>query len=115
MEQKEFTSISGRHYREKKTSIIELMSVVDYYDTDDLQKLETLNAFALEHLEVNIKDVWMPVKMKNQEVYMPADLAEDVVEARDIIQQYLDIVLKPVFQKSIESVKKRAALVEQDK
>ena len=115
MEQKEFITLNGKHCREKKTSLVELMSIVDYYNSNDLDKVETINRFALEHLEVEIEGVWVPVKAKGKENYMPVDLADDIIEMRDMIQWYLKTVLNPVFQKSVESMKKRAALTDKDK
>ena len=42
MEQKEFITLNGKHCREKKTSLVELMSIVDYYNSNDLDKVETI-------------------------------------------------------------------------
>lgn len=112
MEQRTFKSISGREYREKLTSIIDLMSIISYYDPDDLEKINAVNSFALEHLEVKVKDVWISVKKKGNDALTPASLESDVAELYDITNWYLNNVIQPVFQQSIESMKKRSTLME---
>ena len=101
MEQKEFRikSYDGE-FRIKKMNAIELLGIRSQIDFDNLDSAIEFFKIALEHIEVND---WVPVKMKNREVYLPDGLENDVMAVNELTNYFTKEFLMPVFLKSSES------------
>lgn len=104
MEQKEFRikSYDGE-FRIKKMNAIELLGIRSQIDFDNLDSAIEFFKIALEHIEVKIGNDWVPVKMKNREVYLPDGLENDIMAVNELTNYFTKEFLMPVFLKSSES------------
>ncbi len=89
-------------FRVGKISSLEMLTLQTQIDFKSMQQTETLFAFILEHTEVNLNGVWVSVKEKGRDVYMPLDLEEDLMSLQEIVVYFLNDVMKPIFKKSKE-------------
>lgn len=84
------------------TEIMALRAIVDF---DEFEKTAKLFKYALEHIELRAADEWIPVKEKDEDVYYPKGIDEDVESMDALLQQFMSQVIKPLFPKSSESKK----------
>lgn len=107
MEEKEF-KIEGRAetFKFKKMSPVTLLSLQMQIDLNDMEKNEKTFSIILENTQVKIGGTWVPVKEKKMEVYYPVGIENDMTALQEILFKFFEDVLKPVFQKSVESSQK---------
>lgn len=98
MNEKEF-NITSRSEKFKITKIqpTEILALSMVVDLDDYTKSETLFKFALEHMEVQMGEVWNPVKVKGKHIYMPMGIENDVKALQELGKYFLDEVLSKAF------------------
>lgn len=102
MEQQTFTIDSMKDYlfRPKVMRAVEINAIGMTMDLDDINATIKTYDFCLEHIEVNIKDNWLPVKKGND--YWPATIENDVVAVKELVTWFLQNVVFKVFQNSSE-------------
>ena len=92
-----------QYFRIKKMNAIELLGIRSQIDFNNLDSAIEFFKIALEHIEVKIGNDWVPVKMKNREVYLPDGLENDVMAVNELTNYITKEFLMPVFLKSSES------------
>lgn len=104
MKIKEFTidSMPELQFRVAKISPVDLLAITTQMNFDKFQQTKALYTFALEHVEVKQGEKWFPVKVPNQEVYMPTSLEDDLVALNEVIAYFLNEVVAKTFTKSSE-------------
>ena len=96
---KEFTIPSRKNkFRVKDLNAVELLALQTQLDFKNLQKTTSLFYYILENTEVEIGDKWFSVKDGN--TYYPLDIKNDVKSVNDIIDYFIENVLKPSFTQS---------------
>lgn len=102
MEQIEF-KLTNRNevYRIKKMNAIETLALKSQISFDTYDQVAKLYSIILEHIEVKCGDLWLTVKDKD--VYYPTGIEEDVESIEELVSQFIQLFLKPVFQRSNES------------
>lgn len=107
MEQKEF-KIESRteEFRVGRISPIDLMAISTQIDFENFKMTKTLMQFCIENTEVKMGNTWMPVKMKDKEIYQPKDIANDIVALNEIFVWVMENIVTAVFPKSRESTEK---------
>ena len=101
--QQEF-KVEGYDYvfRTANMNAIEILSFRTQvnYDTFD----DAMNMFntVLEHLEVQMDNSWLPVKVKGRDVYYPAEIEENVDLIQKLCNYFTNEFIIPVFLKSDE-------------
>lgn len=98
---KEF-EVNGMKFRPKKMTATEVLALYHVTNFSDVDKSKYMFDSFLERTEVKIKDVWVPVKMKDDDNLTPVTLNEDYNMLYKICSQFLKLVVEPVFQKSEE-------------
>lgn len=104
MQLKEFT-VSNRKelFRIGKITPIELLSISAVMDLEKLTQVTEFITFALEHVEVQMGEKWLPLKTKDKEIYMPIGIEEDILSLNEIVAFVLKEVIEKAFTKSSES------------
>lgn len=98
MENKEFNIKSlSQTFRVSKISPIELLSLQTQINFEDFKLTSNLFTFILEHLEVRVMDVWVPVKEKNKEEYNPKGIENNIKALNELIMWFLDNIIKDTF------------------
>ena len=107
MIQKEFKIDSREEqFRVAKISPIDMMAISTQIDFESFKMTKTLMQFCVENVEVKIGEKWLPVKMKDKEIYQPKDIVNDFVALNEIFIWMMENVVTAVFQKSNESTEK---------
>ena len=73
--------------------------------TIDFEKFETnksLISFCLENAETLVGEKWLPVKIKNQEVYQPMGIESNILALNEIYLYMMENVIAKTFMKSSE-------------
>lgn len=99
-------SYGNHNYRMKKLNAIEVMSIGTQMNFDDYDKTKRFYELLLENMEVEIENKWLPVKEKNQNVYWPNGIENDM-NALKALTEYCMKYFKEVFPKSNELNSKR--------
>ena len=91
--------INNETFRIAKMSAIETLALQSQIDFSTFDKsLHSYNTI-LEHIEVKVKDSYLPVKSGN--CYLPAGIENDLKLTKELIKFMLNY-LEEVFQKSSE-------------
>lgn len=103
MEQKEFQIKNYEQYtfRLKKINAIEIFALktqLRFTNVDDTTNV--INSI-FERIEVKAGNTWLPVKLKDNDVYTPDVLEEDVEFVSSLMNKFIEMV-NEVFQKSRE-------------
>lgn len=100
---KEFTvKKSDLVFRHKECSAIDILAFATVIDFNDIEQTKKIYSFALENTEVKIVDTWLPVKEKGRELYYPDTIKSNYKLLNELIKQFMNEVLRPVFQNSEE-------------
>lgn len=87
-------------------SPVEMMAISTQVDFENYSMTKTLMQFCIEHVEVKIGEKWLPVKMKDKEIYKPSDIVKDFVALNEIFVYMMENVIAATFPKSSESKEK---------
>lgn len=87
-------------FRVKKMNAIEALALKNVLDFDNYETTVKVFKIILEQLEIKVGDVWLAVKEKDREVYLPAGINENVFAVNELIDKFLTDYLKPLFRKS---------------
>lgn len=81
MKENETFNIEGRKelFRVGKISTVEILAIQTQINFNSLSQTETLFNFILEHIEVSLNNMWVNLKEKGREVYMPLDIQNDYI------------------------------------
>lgn len=93
---------NGFEYRVKKMNAIEALALKSATDLNTVDNSMTFFNNALERLEVKVADVWLPVKEKNKQSYMPNGIDNDIEGIQKLIEFFMNEFMKPFFKKSDE-------------
>lgn len=93
-------------FRVGKISPIDMMAISTQVDFENFKMTKTLMQFCIENVEVKIGEAWLPVKMKDKEIYQPKDLPNDFVALNELFIWMMENVVTAVFPKSRESKEK---------
>lgn len=101
----EVFKVEGYEYefRFAKMNAIDILAFQTQYKFDNFEMSQNSIKNVLEHIEVHAGESWIPVKTKNQEVYTPDSILEDVQLLLKLINSFSEKIIRPVFQKSEES------------
>lgn len=104
MKENETFNIEGRKelFRVGKISTVEILAIQTQINFNSLSQTETLFNFILEHLEVSLNNMWVTLKEKGREVYMPLDIQNDYVALQQLCIYFIKDYLQPLFKKSEE-------------
>ena len=107
MEQKEFKLDSREEqFRVAKISPIDILAISTQIDFENFKMTKTLMQFCIENVEVKMGEKWLPVKVKDKEIYQPKDIVNDFVALNEIFIYMMENVVTAVFPKSSESTEK---------
>lgn len=85
-----------------KISALDMLALNTHVDFNDMSIMKDVYEFILTHVEVELAGVWVTVKEKGKEIYMPENIESDLVALQEIVMYFLVNVLKPLFVKSKE-------------
>ena len=104
MKENETFNIEGRKelFRVGKISTVEILAIQTQINFNSLYQTETLFNFILEHVEVSLNNMWVTLKEKGREVYMPLDIQNDYVALQQLCIYFIKDYLQPLFKKSEE-------------
>lgn len=103
MDQKEFKLESrGEQFRVGKISPIDLLAISTQIDFESFKMTKTLMTFCIENVEVKMGEKWVPVKVKDKEIYSPRDIANDFVALNELFMWMMENVVTAVFPRSSE-------------
>lgn len=104
MKENETFNIEGRKelFRVGKISTVEILAIQTQINFNSLSQTETLFNFILEHIEVSLNNMWVTLKEKGREVYMPLDIQNDYVALQQLCIYFIKDYLQPLFRKSEE-------------
>lgn len=90
-------------YRIRKMNAIEFLALKEKMDFSSVETTERMFKNVLEKLEVHMNnDQWLPVKEKDQEIYYPAGIEDDIDTMNRLLQFGMEYI-KSVFMRSLES------------
>lgn len=103
-EQKTFKleSLPEYEFRVGKVSPIDLLAISTQIDFENFKMTKTLMTFCIENAEVKMGEKWLPVKVKDREVYKPPEIATNIVALNELFMWMMDNVVTAVFPKSSE-------------
>lgn len=104
MKENETFNIEGRKelFRVGKISTVEILAIQTQINFNSLSQTETLFNFILEHIEVSLNNMWVTLKEKGREVYMPVDIQNDYIALQQLCIYFIKDYLQPLFKKSEE-------------
>lgn len=104
MKENETFNIEGRKelFRVGKISTVEILAIQTQINFNSLSQTETLFNFILEHIEVSLNNMWVSLKEKGREVYMPVDIQNDYIALQQLCIYFIKDYLQPLFKKSEE-------------
>ena len=104
MKENETFNIEGRKelFRIGKISTVEILAIQTQINFNSLSQTETLFNFILEHIEVSLNNMWVTLKEKGREVYMPLDIQDDYLALQQLCIYFIKDYLQPLFKKSEE-------------
>lgn len=104
MKENETFNIEGRKelFRVGKISTVEILAIQTQINFNSLSQTETLFNFILEHIEVSLNNMWVSLKEKGREVYMPLDIQNDYIALQQLCIYFIKDYLQPLFKKSEE-------------
>lgn len=104
MKENETFNIEGRKelFRVGKISTVEILAIQTQINFNSLFQTETLFNFILEHIEVSLNNMWVTLKEKGREVYMPLDIQDDYIALQQLCIYFIKDYLQPLFKKSEE-------------
>lgn len=103
MDQKEFKLESREEqFRVGKISPIDLLAISTQIDFESFKMTKTLMTFCIENVEVKMGEKWVPVKVKDKEIYSPRDIANDFVALNELFMWMMENVVTAVFPRSSE-------------
>jgi hypothetical protein len=104
MKENETFNIEGRKelFRVGKISTVEILAIQTQINFNSLSQTETLFNFILEHIEVSLNNMWVTLKEKGREVYMPLDIQNDYIALQQLCIYFIKDYLQPLFRKSEE-------------
>lgn len=104
MKENETFNIEGRKelFRVGKISTVEILAIQTQINFNSLSQTETLFNFILEHIEVSLNNMWVTLKEKGREVYMPIDIQNDYIALQQLCIYFIKDYLQPLFKKSEE-------------
>lgn len=104
MKENETFNIEGRKelFRIGKISTVEILAIQTQINFNSLSQTETLFNFILEHIEVSLNNMWVTLKEKGREVYMPLDIQNDYIALQQLCIYFIKDYLQPLFRKSEE-------------
>lgn len=104
MRENETFNIEGRKelFRVGKISTVEILAIQTQINFNSLSQTETLFNFILEHIEVSLNNMWVTLKEKGREVYMPLDIQNDYIALQQLCIYFIKDYLQPLFKKSEE-------------
>lgn len=104
MKENETFNIEGRKelFRVGKISTVEILAIQTQINFNSLSQTETLFNFILEHIEVSLNNMWVTLKEKGREVYMPLDIQDDYIALQQLCIYFIKDYLQPLFRKSEE-------------
>lgn len=97
-------TIGSHEFRVAKMNAVEVLALNSQVGLDTVEEAEKFFNAILERVEVKCGDGWLPVKEKGRSVFYPAGIDEDVQTIQTIVGTFMRDYLKPVFQKSNESI-----------
>lgn len=89
-------------FRDARVSPIDLLAIATQVDFDQYRKTKELFQFSLEHIEANIGNEWLPVKVPGRDVYMPPEIETNYRALNQLCEWYMSNVILPAFPESAE-------------
>lgn len=102
-EQFEINSRKGATFRVAKISPVDLLAITQTIDFENFKATKTLINFCLENAEVKVGEKWLPVKVKDKDIYQPMGIENDFTALNEIFVWMLENVITKTFTKSSES------------
>lgn len=101
---KEFTieHLKDAKFRVGKISPIDLLAISYQIDLENFKMTKTLLTFVVENVETLIGETWLPVKVKDKEIYQPIGIDKNLPALNDIFIYMTTNVISKVFQPSNE-------------
>ena len=101
--QQEF-KVEGYEYvfRTANMNAVEILSFRTQINYDTFDNAVNMFKTVLEHLEVQLDNTWLPDKMKNRNVYYPAEVETNIDLIQKLCNYFTNEFIIPVFQKSDE-------------
>lgn len=96
-------SMPERQFRIGKMTPIEVLAISTQINFENFKMTETLITFAVEHTEVKIGEKWMPVKVKDKEIYQPTEISKNLPALNEIFSFVMEKLVAEVFPNSVES------------
>lgn len=90
-------------FRIKQMNAIETLALNTQISFQNMQKTTALFNIVLERIEVKCGNDWLPVKEKDQDVFYPSGIENDLNAIDELITYFMNDYLKPIFMKSNES------------
>ena len=90
-------------FRVGKISPVDLMAITQTIDFEKFETNKVLITFCLENAEVKVGETWLPVKVKNKDVYQPMGIENDFLALNQIFLWMMENVIAKTFTKSSES------------
>lgn len=101
--QQEF-KVEGYEYvfRTANMNAVEILSFRTQINYDTFDNAMNMINTVLEHLEVQVDNSWLPVKVKNKKIYYPAEAETNVDLIEKLCNYFTNEFILPVFMKSDE-------------
>ena len=93
-------------FRVANISPVDMLAISTQVDFEKFEMTKTLIKFCLENVEVKMGEKWLPVKMKDREIYQPLNIKDDFIALNEIFTYMMSEVIAKVFMKSNESTEK---------
>lgn len=101
--QEEFTIENYDYtFRVAKMNAIELLALETQLNFKGINQSQAAIESILERIEVKVGDKWVAVKMKDRQVYTPAEVEDDINLVAKLMTKFTKEIVNPVFQKSEE-------------
>lgn len=95
------TIIESHEFRIKKMNAIEALALRMSADFSSVESATKTIASILERVEVKAgADQWFPVKEKGANVYYPAEIENDSVAIKMLINKFMNEFMTPFFENS---------------
>lgn len=95
--------VKGHEFRVKKMNAIEALALKMSSNLKTVESAQTFFNAALERLEVNAGEQWLPVKQKDRDVFLPDGIQNDIDAVQELVEFFLKEFMQPFFSSSGES------------
>lgn len=89
-------------FRIGKLNALDILAFRTQINFDNIDSAKNVFSNILENIEVQIGEKWLPCKVKDQAIFYPAEIEDNVDLLNEVVGYFLNDFLKPVFRKSNE-------------